>query len=124
MSIEYFKPAVSTAGTDTIQLLATSPIAAYDLVNIDGTVADSAVVAKRNKAVGIAIAAIAAGFFGTVQTFGEITNPAWTFTPGEIIYLNGTALSGTAPATGFNQIIGQAKSATILELNLKQATRY
>ena len=96
-------------------------IAQGEVVNSDGSKANSATVAKRNKAVGIANAAIANGFSGAVITDGIITFGSWAWVAGDIIYLNGTALSTTSPTTGFTQKIGVALSATIIELKIGEA---
>lgn len=59
-----------------------------------------------------ALAGGADGALGQVVTHGRIRNPAWTWTSGAPIYLNGNALSETdpviAPGAGFNQQIGIA----------------
>ena len=101
----------------------TENISQGNVVNSDGSKADSSVVGKRNKAIGIANAAITSGFSGDVVTEGVITYGSWSWTAGDIIFLNGTSLSTTAPSTGFIQIIGKAISATKIEVKISQATR-
>jgi hypothetical protein len=101
----------------------TENISQGNVVNSDGSKADSSVVGKRNKAIGIANAAISSGFSGVVITEGAITYGSWGWTAGDIIFLNGTSLSTTAPSSGFIQIIGKAISATTIEVKISQATR-
>jgi hypothetical protein len=93
-------------------------ILAFDPINSDGTKANSAIVGKRGQLIGLALANINNGLSGNAVLFGEITNPAWSFVAGNIVYLNGTTVSTTPPSTGFIQKIGTMKSSTTLEINI------
>lgn len=106
-------------GNTTIAV--TENIAAYELVNSDGSKASSYITGKRDWLLGIASASILSGFSGLVVMFGDITNSSWNWTAGNVIYLNGTALSTTPPTTGFIQMIGTAKSNHTIEIKIGQS---
>ena len=71
-----------------IEIVATENIPAFSLVNGDGTIANSNTVNKRDKAVAISTTTILNGFSGYAVAFGFVENPLWTWTPGNILYLN------------------------------------
>jgi len=120
-------------------------IAQYDAVYIkpvDGKIykakADSF---STMSAIGIASNAITSGNQGKVRTLGWINNAGWSFTAGDIIYLDAaTAGAVTATAPDKSQIIGTAKTTTkiliipelpeneakkwLLALNVGDATNY
>lgn len=101
-----------------IQIVAAENLLKYDVVNIDGTKADSSILNKRDFAIGLASENINTGFSGSIDTEGEITNPLWTWTTGDVLYLNGNSISKIPPSSGFIQRLGVAKAATIIELQL------
>jgi len=106
------------SGSSSFLLLATENIGAFVAVTSNGKVANSATTAHAGKVAGVSLAAITSGFTGSVQSVGEVENPSWTWTAGDVIYINGTSLSTTAPSTGFSQRIGTAKSATKIVVEL------
>lgn len=89
-----------------------SPITKYQIVTSDGLVANTATPAHRLKILGMAFQDTAAAAQGNAQLFGEIDNPAWTWTPHAAVFLNGTVLSQTAPTSGWSMIVGVAILAT------------
>ena len=109
----------STTLTQVITVTAT--ISQGQVVNSDGSKGDSTATTKRNKAIGIADANITSGFSGNIITDGVITYGSWSWTAGDILYLNGTSLSTTAPSTGFVQKIGRAISSTKVEVEIGEA---
>lgn len=92
----------------------------FCVVTVDGKVADSSVVSHVGRVAGIALTAPAAGFPVDCIFHGDIENPAWAFNEGDSIFLNGTALSSTPPASGFSQAIGSAKSPTKVVVNIEE----
>lgn len=102
-----------------IDLTVTENITAGDVVNGDGSKANSAIYIKRNKVIGIAKATIANGFSGQIVTEGEVENLSWSWIAGNSLYLNGTSLSTTPAATGFVKKIGVAKTPTKVEVILE-----
>jgi hypothetical protein len=66
------------------------------------------------KACGITTGATTIGSSATIQRFGLMTEPSWTWVPGPVyVGVNG-ALTQTPPASGFVQAIGEAITATSL----------
>lgn len=101
-----------------VSLTATENISQYDIVNGDGSKADSSITSKRGKVIGIASENIPNGFSGNIITEGEVENVLWSWLPGNILYLNGTILSTSASGAGFSQRIAIAKTATKIELQI------
>lgn len=88
------------------------------LINADGSLADSALITGRGKALGLVMEDTASGFTANVITSGEFTNDTWSWSIGDKIYLNGTSLSNVAPVTGYVQKLGVAKASNIIEVNI------
>lgn len=104
-----------------VNIVVSENIAQFELVNGDGSKADSSVANKRNKLVGFAVNNIVSGFAGDVQQVGSIQNGSWAFTQGDIIFLNGTVASASAPGSGFIQKIGVAIASDTIELDINPA---
>ena len=73
------------------------------------------------KAIGIAKENISAGNSGKVQIFGEVNNPSWNLTSGEIYLVSLAGTISLTPGTGFFQKVGIAKTNKILILELGEA---
>lgn len=103
------------------QIVMDDPGVAFDVVTVDGKIADSSLVTHAGRVAGISMAAPAAGFPVDVIFYGDVENPAWSFTEGDILFLdvNGK-LTATAPASGFSQVIGTAKSPTKVVVNIEE----
>jgi len=110
-------PAGSPGG-NTTEIVASENITLGQVINSDGTVANSAVVGKRDWIVGVSNESVLNGFPCTVVLIGEATNLSWAWNEGDVVYLNGNTLSTTAPSSGFIKRIGTAKSGTVLEVNI------
>ena len=104
-----------------ISLVATADIPAFSAATATGKPADSNNVFHKNIVIGITRAEIANGFSGYAVIDGEIDNPAWTWTAGNVIYLNGTTLSTIAPSTGFRVIVGTAVTATKIDVGIRES---
>lgn len=108
-------------GSLVTNFIAQEAITAYKVVTANGFQANSLNLLHRGKIIGIAISSVANGFGGTTVAIGEITNPAWVWVIGDIIYLNGTSLSTTPPSTGFIQPIGVVTASNRIDVQLKQS---
>jgi len=102
-------------------LLAIEDIPAFTTVTATGAIANSGNAAHRGKIIGVSSEAIANGFVGKLVNEGELTNPSWTWNRGDVLYLNGTALSTTPPTSGFLQKIGVARATTVIVVELGQS---
>ncbi len=109
------------AGTSNVNIAATENIPAFVAVTTSGKIANSSNLAHLGKVVGISVAAIASGFSGAVQLIGELTNPAWAWTSGDSIFVNGAGLSASAPATGWIKKLGTAKTPTTVIIELEES---
>ena len=105
---------IGPAGTPTIEVVATENIPAFEAITVLGQRADSNNTAHLSRVVGLNVAAVVSGFVATVAQSGELTNPAWTWTPGVGVWLNGTTLSQTPPTSGFVLLIGVSKTSTTI----------
>jgi hypothetical protein len=108
-------PSITGSGTE---LLAAEALAAFRVVTVDGHLADSANLAHFGSVAGITKAAASAGFMALVAQSGELENPSWSWTPNTKLFLNGTALSATAPTSGFSQFVATAINATTILIAL------
>lgn len=83
--------------------------------------ADSATSSHSNKFFGVTIGAANVGTTVTVKIFGELSEPTWSWTPDQPIYLgNNGALTQTvpvSPSSTFSLIIGVAVTATKIYIN-------
>lgn len=96
---------------------ASENVPAFSVVTSDGYIANSNNIVHKNKLIGINKEAVNLGFVGNATVTGEISNPAWSWVPGDKLYLNGVTISTIAPAVGFSVQIGTAsKSDTIVVL--------
>lgn len=93
---------------------------AFSVVTVDGKIANSSVVANIGRVAGIALTAPVAGMLVDCIFYGDIENPLWSFNEGDSLFLNGTTLSATPPASGFSQAIGSAKSPTKVVINIEE----
>ena len=112
--------AVTSGKSVILPLVASADISAFSPATITGYPADSANAFHKNIVYGITKAAIATGFSGNVVTEGEIENPAWTWTKGDKIFVNGTSLSTTPPsgAGKVRTMIGKAMSPTKIDVKI------
>ena len=121
-TIENLEVEVADSGNSVSTIITVSEnISAGNVVNNDGSKANSATTGKRNKAIGVAGAAIASGFSGTVTTDGILQYGGWAWVAGDILYLNGTALSTISPGTGFSQRIGVAIASDKIDVEIGEA---
>ncbi len=102
-------------------IVAINSITAFTVITSTGTPADSTNVFHKNKIAGIATDDCLPGFVCNAIDQGEIENPAWGWTRGDIIYLNGTNLSTIMPSTGFRVVIGQAISTTKILVGISES---
>lgn len=94
---------------------------AFDVVTVDGKIADQSQVTHAGRVAGIAITAPEAGFPVDIIFHGDLENPAWSFTEGDILFLTANGkLTTVAPGSGFSQVIGSAKSPTKILVNLEE----
>ena len=103
------------------RIIAAENVPIYTVITYKGNLADSSNTAHRTVIAGITKEAINNTFSGSVVTEGEIENSSWTWTKGDNLFLNGTALSTTPPSTGFVIKIGEAMSATKIFVRITES---
>lgn len=106
---------------ERIEFQAAEVIPPFSLATATGRVANSNNFAYYNKVIGMVDVSVASGFIGYAFSEGELTNGAWAWTPGAKLFLNGTTLSATAPATGFSQLVAIARTSNTIIMRLAQA---
>src|SRR5678816_466714 len=82
-----------------ISIVATESVPAFSPITISGQLANSDNPFHIGRVVGITKERILPRFSGEVQTYGELVNPLWRWSPGETIFVNGTYLSRIAPVS-------------------------
>jgi len=101
------------------EAVAAENLSAFDIVTVDGFKANSGTPAHLGKVIGITRSAVLTGFVADVIYYGEIVNGSWSWTAGQKLFLNGTSLSTTPPASGFVQMIAVAKNATTITMRVE-----
>jgi hypothetical protein len=114
-------------GATTLSCTAGAALSGNRMVTYD---ANSAVVyassadATAHAVLGMTLGAALLGAAVSVQTYGEVVEPSWSWIPLEPVYLstNGT-LSQTAPVTGYCVRLGFALDARTLMLAVEPALK-
>lgn len=92
------------------------------VVAVDGTYityADKDTLTHEGNVIGITTGAIATGDKGVIHRDLNMTEPSWTWTPLQTIFLgNNGLLTQTVPTTGFILSLGQALSSTVMYIDL------
>lgn len=101
-----------------IEVVASSYIPIFFPINLSGVVANSTKLHKVGRCHGLASDNTLVGTAGRFQCTGTIQNTAWSFIPGENVFLNGYNLTHSIPTTGFVQKLGTAKNNNTLVLNI------
>jgi hypothetical protein len=84
--------------------------------------ASSAVTAHRGTVIGITTGAVSSGDSAGVAAAGEITEPSWNWTDGNVYLSTNGLLTQTAPTSGFLQVIGIVLEPTRLLVALGEPT--
>lgn len=107
-----------------VPFVAGENIPQYAPVTADGFVADTTNPNHFNRLIGIARESVLTGNTGMATLAGDVTNPLWSFVPGDKLFLDVGAISTTPLADtspGFSQIIGTATYPTKICVDIKQA---
>jgi hypothetical protein len=118
VAISFIQNVESESPMNSITINADENIQSFQVITADGKRADSNNLSHRGKVVGIAKSNTNTGFNCPVITSGEVVNPVWTWTEGQIIFLNGNELSATPPQEGWLQQIAIAKNATTIVVEI------
>lgn len=111
----------SPSSTVRANFTAQENIPIYRVVTSTGFITNSSTLGHRGKVLGISDTETISGFIGTALVVGEITNSGWSWTAGDIVYINGTSLSTTPPTTGFLQRIGVAVASDRIDIQIQQS---
>ena len=103
------------------RIIAIENVPIYTVITTKGNIANSSDTTHKNIIAGITKEAINNTFSGSVVTEGEIENENWTWTRGNILFLNGTSISVTPPSTGFCVKIGEALSSTKIFVRITES---
>jgi len=104
----------------TVTLVAQTNIPAFYVVTSKGYLADTTDYNTRNIIVGFSNAAALSGFEVKVIGSGTITNPAWSWTKGDKIFLNGAGnVSNIPPASTYSVILGTATAPDTIDVNIQ-----
>lgn len=88
--------------------------------NGSARLADASTVGHGAGILGITTGAASSGDEATIQVYGPLTDPAWTWTPGLPIYCGAAGvLTQTPPAEGFLRQVAIAETATRIFIDLQ-----
>ena len=114
------------AGISTLSLIAAANLSGHRLCRADLTgkaeYSDNTVLIDAGMTIGVTTGAALIGALATLQTFGEMSDVSFSFTPGAAIYVGTNGMLTQTPPSGgaaFSQIIGVAITATSLFLNIQ-----
>ncbi|HEY0658323.1 MAG TPA: hypothetical protein VGD05_07610 [Pyrinomonadaceae bacterium] len=112
-------------GTTTITKTAVSALGGHRVVrSVNETevgYADSGTNAHRNLILGVTTGAASIGADVEIKTFGEMSEPSWNWTTGNLIFCGENGLlTETVPPTGFVCVIGAATSETTIFIRIRQ----
>lgn len=112
----------------TTTAIASGAISGHTVVALSGVTAASAscnTPAHATIPIGVTMGAAINGDTVTVATSGAITEPTWSWAPGDLVYLGaGGSLTQVAPvAPSFIRVIGSAISATSLMVDTQPTIR-
>ena len=115
------------SGQNTIVKTAAAAIGGNRVVIIDSNeqvnYADSSNPAHADIILGVTQGAAIQGADVTVQTFGEMDEVSFNWTPGSSVYVGSSGLmTQTAPVTGFSRAVGFPLAATKLFIDLNTPT--
>lgn len=105
------------SGSEAVQRVAGADLGGHRLVRTlaDGSVdyVDNTNVLHGDDTLGVTTGAALTGAPATIQTSGALTEPSWSWTPGEPIFAgtNGQ-LTQTPPVAAFSQVVGFAATPT------------
>jgi hypothetical protein len=106
--------ALQGSGAARLQLEAGAPVTAYKVVTTDplgfGIHASSGIAAHVDQVIGVALQSAAPGAFFEVAESGLVTNPGWSWSPGQPLFIGLDGAIGTAPVGNFTLQIGYAKT--------------
>lgn len=104
------------AGAQTATLVAARDLSGHRAVAATASGADYAdpdTPAHAGAVLGITTGAVLDGEQATIQTAGEMTEPSWTWTPGQTLYVGAMGqLASAPPTTGWVRPIATAITAT------------
>ena len=108
-----------------VQYPAASVLSGDRAVIIEGDVAvyaDNTVQGHAGAVLGVTTGGVASGATATIQTYGPMTDSAWSWTPDLPIWL-GTAgyLTQTVPSSGFLLRVGYAIDATTMMVTIGES---
>jgi hypothetical protein len=112
------------SGANSTTLTTAEAIGGHRLVTTDASglaiYADSSDVSHAGRVVGLSTGAASLGGTVTVQYGGSLTDPSFSYTPGDILYVGTNGLISTTPGTAFSQVIGYAEAATTIFIRIHQ----
>lgn len=112
---------ITTGGGGTATVIAAEALGGHRVVTMSGNYASKDISADKFNVLGVTQGAVISGATATVTTFGEITEGSWNWTAGLPVFLSTNGLmTQTAPTTGFRLIIGRAKTATTIFVDISE----
>lgn len=110
-------------GQAVYAFIAAAPVSGHRVVAWHGNEvlhADALTPEHLGRVVGVALHAAAQGETVSVVASGEVVFNGWTFQSGQVWLGADGQLTQTPPAAGFDQVIGQALSATRLFVDIEE----
>ena len=107
--------------TDTVGIIAAENLGGHRIVTVDGYYASKDTETDKFKVLGMTTGAASITAEATVQISGFIEEPSWNWTVGTPVFLSANGLlTQTVPTSGYRQIVGKPKTATILFIEISE----
>jgi len=111
----------TTGGGSAATVTASEALGGHRAVTFDGYYASNDDADDKFNVLGVTQGAVISGATATVTTYGVMTESSWNWTAGLPVFLSTNGqLTQTPPTTGFRLIIGRAKNATTLFVDISE----
>lgn len=112
---------ITTGSGSTASVIAAEALGGHRVVTMSGNYASKDNSSDKFNVLGITQGAVISGSTATVTTYGVITESSWNWTAGLPVFLSTNGqLTQSVPTSGFRLIIGRAKSATTLFVDISE----
>lgn len=112
---------LSITETMRISVEASEFLPQHKVITTDGYIASSSDITQRAKIAGIGIGDTDPTFLCDCVFKGVLESASFSFTPHQLLYLNGTTISETAPSSGYILQLGKSLTANKILVDIRRA---
>lgn len=109
----------------TVTILASEDLGGHKAITASGYLADVGTIAHAPQIIGISMSAVMNGEPLDVVVYGLVSEPSWSFTPGQPVYVGVsgalTQIAPISPASKYRSLIGIATASDKLLVNVSES---